>query len=81
MLPISENLIIEFTALKEKILTNSTMTESHYDKVIEDIISTFKFTPNVSTVNNKVDCEALSGRWGKFGLATAEYCDTPPWDQ
>ena len=42
LLPISDNLIIEFTALKEKILTNTEMTESHYDKVIEDIISTFK---------------------------------------
>ena len=42
---------------------------------------TWKFIPNVSVVTNKTNCEALGGRWGKFGLATAEYCDMPPWDQ
>ena len=41
LLPISDDLIIEFMAPREKILTNTEMTESHYDKVIEDIISTF----------------------------------------
>lgn len=48
LLPISDNLIVEFVGFKEKILTNTTMTESHYDKIIEDIISTFstfKFLP------------------------------------
>ncbi len=51
LLPISENLIIEFTATREKILTNTEMTESHYDKVIEDIISTFKLTNNFGIVS------------------------------
>lgn len=43
LLPISDDLIIEFTAPREKIPTN---TESHYDKVIEGIISTFQLTNN-----------------------------------
>ncbi|MEO8065463.1 MAG: hypothetical protein ABI643_01240 [Candidatus Doudnabacteria bacterium] len=47
LLPISDNLIIEFIGFKQKILTNTTMTESYYDKIIENIISTFKLTQKV----------------------------------
>ena len=45
LLPISDDLIIEFIGSRQRFskfnISDTTMTESHYDKVIENIISTF----------------------------------------
>jgi|SRR3989338_8477457 len=47
--------------------------------IVEPILSTFRFLS--PAIINKTDCEASGGRWGRFGVASTEYCDMPPWDQ